>query len=106
MPMTEHAPSESQIFRAAVKLDPGQRPEYLDAACAGDRHLQAEVESLLRGHDPDGDFLRSPAPAITTDQPSAEKIGTVIGPYKLREKIGEGGFGVVYVAEQEKPVRR
>src|SRR5262249_39221111 len=105
-PMTHNAPSDSEIFRAAVRLAPEQRAAYLDAACAGNGLLRAEVESLLRAHDPEGRFLKSPAPASTMDKPLTERPGSIIGPYKLRELIGEGGFGVVYVAEQDKPFRR
>src|SRR5205823_4806241 len=57
-------------------------------------------------HELDGSFLSSPAAVVTIDRPTAEAVGTLIGPYKLLEQIGEGGMGVVYVAEQIEPVRR
>lgn len=102
-----HAPnSDSEIFRDAAKLAPEERPAFLNEACGGNRSLHDEVESLLRAHDPDGSFLQSPAVVVTELQRIRELPGTMIGPYKLREQIGEGGFGVVYVAEQEKPIRR
>ena len=104
--MTHKPLSDSEIFRAAAKLTPDQRPAYLDEACGDNRPLRDEVESLLRAHDPDGSFLGSPAIAATINQPISERPGSIIGPYKLREQIGEGGFGVVYVAEQERPIRR
>jgi eukaryotic-like serine/threonine-protein kinase len=104
--MTQKSPSESDIFRAAVKLTTARRAAFLDEACRGNRPLRDEVESLLRAHEPEGSFLQSPAVAITIDKPISERPGSIIGPYKLREQIGEGGFGVVYVAEQEQPVRR
>src|SRR4029079_2603352 len=68
---------------------------------------RAEVEALLEAGDRAGDFLQSPVAAVTVDhQPLAEPPGTVVGPYKLLEQIGEGGFGVVFMAEQQRPVRR
>jgi len=97
---------ESAIFTAAVKLPPDQRAAYLDRACAGDAELRREVESLLRAHDASGDFLPTRPPATEASEPIAEGPGTVIGPYKLMEQIGEGGFGLVFVAEQQHPVRR
>lgn len=104
--MTIKSNSDSDIFRAAAGLAPDQQAAFLDEACRGNRHLREEVESLLRAHDPEGSFLRSPVVAVTVDRPVNERPGSIIGPYKLREQIGEGGFGVVYVAEQEKPIRR
>src|SRR5262245_30727582 len=106
--MTHNSQSESGIFRAAAAMAPSDRAAFLDEACGGNRPLRDEVESLLRAHDPSDSFLEVPAPAVTIDRdrPITEGPGAVIGPYKLREQIGEGGFGVVYVAEQEKPVRR
>ncbi len=104
--MTHKPLSDSEIFRAAAKLTPDQRPAFLDEVCGDNRPLRDEVESLLRAHDPDGSFLQSPAIATTVGQPLSERPGSMIGTYKLREQIGEGGFGVVYVAEQERPVRR
>ena len=104
--MTQNPNSDSRIFRAAAKLTTDQRPAYLDEACGDNRTLRDEVESLLRAHDGNGSFLESPAIAITINQPTSERPGSMIGPYKLREQIGEGGFGIVYVAEQERPVRR
>jgi serine/threonine-protein kinase len=99
-----------ELFVAAVgKADPELRDAFLNEASDGDEGLLREVRLLLEAHQDAGRFLESPAaaPTITADsRPLAEGPGTVIGPYKLMEQIGEGGMGVVYVAEQQKPVRR
>ncbi len=100
---------EEAIFHTARKIDNAEaRSEYLDQVCAGDRPLRERVEELLRVHEQAEGFLAPEAePGATADQPSiAEMPGHEIGRYKLLQKIGEGGFGVVYMAEQQRPVRR
>src|SRR6516162_9469211 len=107
--MKENTMSESAIFKAAVKLAPERRAAYLDQTCGADPELRREVESLLRAYDAPGSFLQDPAdrPRATVDNaPLTEGPGTAIGPYKLLQQIGEGGMGVVYMAEQQEPVRR
>src|SRR5262245_3564276 len=104
--MTTKSLSESAIFRAAAGMTPAERVAFLDLACGENHPLRDEVESLLRAHDPQGSFLKVPAPAVTIDRQITERPGTQIGPYKLMEQIGEGGFGLVFVAEQHQPVRR
>ena len=99
-----------EIYFAAVKYDdPAARVAYLAEACGADSDLRRQVERLLDARSKRGSFLESPALRPTIEYgpgPIAEGPGTVIGPYKLREQIGEGGMGVVYVAEQSHPVRR
>src|SRR5262245_3080934 len=103
--------SEREIFIAALqKNDPAQRQVYLDQACSGQPDLRKQVEDLLGLYQGAGSFLEKPAaesaaPA-TLDHPSLEYPGSQIGPYQLMEQIGEGGFGLVFVAEQHEPVRR
>jgi serine/threonine protein kinase/tetratricopeptide (TPR) repeat protein len=97
------------IFGQAMALaSPEERSQFLQQACAGDSALRAEVESLLRAEHDAGSFLRErdPCPTATVDASITECPGTVIGPYKLMEQIGEGGMGLVFVAEQQQPLRR
>ena len=85
--------------------------DFIDHECGGDETLKARVEALLHSHRAAGSFLHDqPLVGQPSDpgelSPQAEGPGTLIGSYKLLERIGEGGFGVVYMAEQQKPVRR
>ncbi|MHC4401578.1 MAG: hypothetical protein ACYTG0_18050 [Planctomycetota bacterium] len=97
------------IFLEAVeKYDPEQWGSYLDEACGEDQKVRRNVEILLDAHASGESLLDKGAIAAdaTIDQPIPEGPGTVIGPYKLLQKIGEGGFGVVYMADQKEPVKR
>jgi serine/threonine protein kinase len=106
--------SERTIFMEALDFeDPDAQIAFLDHACEGSPALRARVEALLQSHRQAGHFLdEDPAHLISTEagdllaEPSAEAVGTVIGPYTLLEPIGEGGMGTVYMAEQQHPVRR
>ena len=99
------------IFTAATALPTEERPAFLDRACAGDPTLRAQVDSLLRAHDAALDFLESgptdlSQARVPLESAIEEMPGDRIGRYKLLQKIGEGGCGVVYMAEQEEAVRR
>jgi eukaryotic-like serine/threonine-protein kinase len=92
------------VFLAAIKLPVEERQEYLQEACGDDRDLHQRVSALLHAQAEIGSFYEPPAHTI--DQAITESTGTVIGPYKLIEQIGEGGMGTVWMAEQKKPIQR
>jgi serine/threonine protein kinase len=98
------------IFTEALRLSPQERALYLDEACLADVELRRRVEALLQAFEQAGDFLgKSVAerpPKAAPVVPVGEMPGDCIGHYKLLQQIGEGGCGVVYMAEQEAPVRR
>jgi serine/threonine protein kinase len=98
------------VFEAAIELTPDQRPVYLGEACRGDPDLRRDVEALIAAWAQANELFEStavgPAQAdgIATNDPVLEGPGTRIGPYRLLEEIGSGGFAVVFMAEQNEPM--
>jgi WD40 repeat protein/serine/threonine protein kinase len=102
--MTKFNERVEAVFEAALALDTeAQRAEYLNRACP-EPELRVEVESLLAAHEHPDSILQEKTVRVAT--PLSEGPGTQIGKFKILEQIGEGGFGVVYMAEQKEPVRR
>ena len=103
--MTESQDKAKSIFLNAVEMPTTEeRQAYLAAACGKDQTLLREIEALLAHQAGLGSFLEPASVGIA--EPLLERPGTAIGPYKLLEQIGEGGFGVVFMAEQMEPVKR
>jgi serine/threonine protein kinase len=116
---TPHAPGEAEtplsrtraelLFHSALERGPAEREAFLVEACRGDTVLIREARALIAAHERAGDFLE---PALSSEMEAEmarlkpEVAGERIGPYKLLQQIGQGGFGAVWMAEQEQPVRR
>src|SRR5262245_5126400 len=107
--MTPNAAHIEAIFMAALEKETAQeRLAFIEQACAGNPEALPRLRALLQAHEETRGPLDAPVlgPAAAIDLPSGgEGPGSVIGPYKLLQQLGEGGFGVVYLAEQSAPVR-
>src|SRR5436309_2792478 len=108
--MNDSPPRDVEVFTTALDLSLGERAAYLERVCRGNGQLRQRVEVLLEAHLQAGDFLEhSPQTAsiqAKREASAGEKPGERIGRFKLLQQIGEGGWGVVFMAEQEQPVRR
>src|SRR5437660_629059 len=111
--MSETSPAEA-IFFAVLERPPAERAAFQDQACAGDAEMRARIEKMLAAQSHLGGFLDQPPPQDAPEvprtgppEPPSEAPGAIIaGRYKLRQRIGEGGMGTVWMADQLQPVKR
>jgi hypothetical protein len=107
--MSETSPAEG-IFFAALERSPGDRAAFLDQACAGDADLRARIEKILDAQAHLGGFLDQPqaeaGPELGRTGPAEAPGAVIAGRYKLLQRIGEGGMGAVWMADQLEPVKR
>ena len=107
--MTLPSQDTEAIFMAALEVTPPERSRYVEAACAGNAALLGRVRELLQAHEDSQGPLDAPPSGRehTGDRPTGrDEPGMVIEPYKLLEPLGEGGMGTVFLADQDRPVRR
>jgi serine/threonine protein kinase len=114
--MKPEPPREEALFQAAFQLTGADRAAFLNGACHGDSALRQRLEALLAAHDSKDSFLEPETPTpgreslrtikLDLSDIKDEAVGQTIGRYKLLQQIGEGGCGVVYMAEQQEPVSR
>src|SRR6185503_20038830 len=101
--------NDEAIFTAALAIaSPAERAAFLEDACGHDAKRRQRIEGLLQAHENPDSFLAPPTPALEATRANSitESPGTIIGPYKLVEQIGEGGMGEVSMAQQTEPVKR
>lgn len=108
--MTGTSQRDVEVFTEAIQLPVSERIAFLDRVCAGDGELRQRIDALLKSNARAGAFLEnSPAAALgerRVEAPVGERVGDRVDRYKLLKQIGEGGCGIVFVAEQEEPVLR
>jgi serine/threonine protein kinase len=100
--------NDLEVFTEALNVQEAEQDEFLRRACAGNPTLRRKLQGLLKAHKRTDHFLDRPATRERSGEPSTigEKPGDQIGRYKLLQQIGEGGWGVVFMAQQDEPVRR
>ena len=102
-----YSPNERDLLLATLDLPTAERDAYLERACQGDRKLKVRIEHLLAKLECTDSFMSVPAIDLSETRSLPEiDVGAQIDRYKLMEQLGEGGMGVVFVAEQTAPVRR